>query len=224
MMQSGIYKKAELLLEKLTSDPKLSRYVDKKRPIPKVFQGSGEIKLVFLGQDPTVKDIASRDKIKTVLNLDKSENLRNYLNRICTRLGLNLDENAYATNYFKNFFIKPPTQIKDIDIFKEFSPGWLHILVDELNHFPGVPIITLGEPLHQLLVNYGVSPKVRDYWGYTPNWKQGETGELKMLKPEQNILNRLIFPFPHQPSLMKKIYKDRLERYIDFVKAECFSL
>lgn len=120
-MLSAIKRKAELLLEKFISDPKLSRYVDNKRPIPKVFQGSGDIKLIILGQDPTVKDIASRDKIETVLNLDKSGNLRNYLSKICNHLGVSLDENVYATNYLKNFFIKPPTQIKDIDIFKEFS-------------------------------------------------------------------------------------------------------
>ena len=47
--------------------------------IPKVFQGSGEIKLVILGQDPTVKNIKSRSMINTVLSLDRNGALRRYL-------------------------------------------------------------------------------------------------------------------------------------------------
>jgi len=34
------------------------------------------------------------------------------------RFGLDLDQNIYATNYFRNFFIKPPTQIEEINVFE----------------------------------------------------------------------------------------------------------
>jgi hypothetical protein len=38
------------------------------------------------------------------------------------------------------------------------------------------------------------------------------------IKPECNTLERMIFPFPHQPSLQKVFYRDRLSAYISFVK------
>ena len=69
-----------------------------------------------------MKNPDSRRRIRTVLNLNKSGALRNYLSRVCEGLGLNLDENLYATNYLKNFFVSPPTKIAEIDIFQVFGP------------------------------------------------------------------------------------------------------
>jgi hypothetical protein len=217
-MQLDFEQRATELLKDLTADPDLGHLVDGALGMPKAFQGSGKIHLVILGQDPTVKDPRSRATIKTVLNLDRRGSLRNYLVQVCHDLGLDLDQNVYATNYLKNFFVKPPTQIKEIDVFREFAPVWLPLLRTELATFPQVPVIALGQPLLSALVSKDASPLVRDYWGYTPRWKSGETGPFRRLEPDQNHLARVIFPFPHQPSIRKQFYKERLKDYTAFVK------
>jgi uracil-DNA glycosylase len=214
--QLDVEQRARELLKDLAADPHLGRFVDSALGIPEIYKGSGEIRLIILGQDPTVKNIHSRAAIRTVLNLDKGGSLRNYLSRVCNNLGLDLDRNVYATNYLKNFFIKPPTQIKEIDVFQEFASIWLPLLHDELSMFPQVAVITLGQPLLSALVNEGASPHVRDYWGYVPGWTSGEAGPLQCLEPGENRLERVVFPFPHQPSIRKRFYKERFEDYTAF--------
>ena len=215
-MDIRIQRSSEEIVKQLRGNPLLSRYVDFSLPIPGVFRGDGEIKLIFLGQDPTVKSEKARKDIQTVLNLDKNGQLLYYLQGICRGLGLALGKNIYATNLFKNFFIQPPTQIREMDIFKEFTPYWLSLLRDELAQFPKAPVITLGEPLLISIAKTAV--KVRDFWGYVPTWKSGETRTFHFLRPEDNLLDRMVFPFPHQPSLRKQFYRDRLERYVAFMK------
>lgn len=205
------------VLKSLAFNPHLASYIDSTLPIPKVHRGRGNIRLVILGQDPTVKRAESRANVKTVLNLDRKNVLRRYLEAVCVGLGLRLDVNVYATNYLKNFFIEPPAQIKEIDILDAFTPHWLPLLQYELSQFPEVPVITLGEPLLGAIVIGGASPKVRDYWGYTQDWKEGKTGPLKYSPPENNILGRVVFPFPHQPSIGKQFYSARLSQYVKYV-------
>jgi hypothetical protein len=218
MQLAAVEQEAEELLKKLTSVPSLRCFVDSRWPVPQVHRVSGEARLIILGQDSTVKNESSRATITMVLNLDKNGSLRDYLAQICRGLGLDLDQNVYATNYFKNFFIRPPTQIGEINVFEEFSHWWFPFLQEELALFPQVPLITLGEPLLSALVCEGVNPLVRHYWGYTPHWQSGERGELHYLKPSENHLGRAIFPFPHQPSLGKRFYRERLSDYVAFVK------
>ena len=71
------------------------------------------------------------------------------------------------------------------------------------------PIITLGEPVLRLLTNEG--EKVRDYWNFQ------ERG-YKYLSPDNNILRRYIFPFPHQPSMRKLLYNSNFKDYIKYMK------
>jgi len=125
---------------------------------------------------------------------------------------------VYATNLFKNFFIDPPTQIKEINIFLTFLPYWLPLLKDELAHYPKAPVISLGEPLLQTIVSGNVSAKVRDYWGYTKEWKAGKIGPFKHLLAEDNNLGRIIFPYPHQPSIRKQFYRENLTQYTKYMK------
>lgn len=202
----------------ISSHPNLGKYVDSHYQLPETHKGSGTIKLIILGQDPTVKDEESRIFIKKVLNLNKSGRLRGYLASICNGLGVDLDVNVYATNYLKNFFDRPPAQIREVDIFQLFEPYWLPVLLEEIEPFPDIPIISLGQPLLGAIVKLGASSFVRDYWGYTKSWQSGGRGTYRYLAPEFNKTGRIIFPFPHQPSLNKKFYRDRLAEYIYFVK------
>jgi uracil-DNA glycosylase len=217
-----VQRRSTEVLTGLRADPNLGCFVHPTLGVPDVFGGKGEVRLIVLGQDPTVKNPRSLRTIKTVLNLDKSGNLRAYLSRICEGLGLNLDQHVYATNYLKNFFVKPPTQIDEIDVFQVFGPIWLPLLKDELAMFPQAPVVTLGQPLLGALVRPEASPLVRDYWGYTPRWKSGERGEFRHLAPQDNLLRRIVFPFPHQPSIRKQFYRERLADYTAFVREEAF--
>ncbi len=218
MKNKHIKEQAEKILQHLCSYTELHSVVDDSYPIPEVFHGTGKIRLFILGQDPTVKNAQSRAHIKVVLNLDKPQSLKRYIEHICGYLDITLNEHIYATNYFKNFFTQPPTQIKKINIFEECRPYWLDLLKEELDHFPGVPVITLGEPLLTTVVRKPHSQKVRTYWGYVADWKTGGQGQFSSLEPEQTYLDRRIFPFPHQPSIHKQFYRERLAKYTAFVK------
>lgn len=218
MRRIDVEHQAKGMLRMIASDPELARFIDFPLEMPAVFCGSDEIRLVILGQDPTVKNPRSRARIKTVLNLDQQGSLRTYLSQVCEGLGLDLDRHIYATNYLKNFFVEPPTQIDEIDPLEIFGLLWLPLLQDELASFPGVPVIILGEPVLTALAYEGASPHVRDYWGYTPGWQSGETGPFGFLGPDENRLDRIVFPFPHQPSIRKRFYSERLEDYTAFVR------
>ena len=206
------------IFEDLKRSEKLAKYVDASLQIPQPFIGAGPIKLIVLGQDPTVKNEASRKSIKTVLNLDTNGSVRAYLSGVCSKLGIDLKQHLYATNLFKNFFVQPPTQIKEIDIFQTLLPIWLPLLKEELAQYPDVPVITLGEPVLQTILKPGMPERLREYWGYTVQWKTGQIQPLQYLKPEDNLLGRNIFPFPHQPSLRKQFYKEQMYEYITFMK------
>jgi hypothetical protein len=224
-MAFNMASEANKVLDVIRSDSKHSGFVDWRYGVPAVFQGEGgPIRLIILGQDPTVKDEESRKHIHQVLNLDKDGRLKAYLNCICSQLGLILEKHVYATNYFKNFFINRPTQIEGVDIFQAFRKYWFPLLKKELAQFPNVPVISLGEPLLKQLVKDERDSLVRDYWGYVPDWKQGITGEFKYIAPDKNHLNRQVFPFPHQPSISKKFYCDRFDAYTSYVKKQTSSL
>jgi len=209
---------ANAILEELRNATDLRGYVDFDLPIPMNFVGSGSIRLIVLGQDPTIKNPKSKANITTVLNLDKSGQLRRYLEKVCKGLGLDLNQNVFATNLYKNFFTTQPTKIKDINPFQAFLPYWQGLLLEEINAYPDVPIISLGQPLLGALVKDGASPLVREYWGYSPGWKTEVLGPLRYLRSEDNILGRRVFPFPHQPSLAKQFYSKYLSSYTAFLK------
>ena len=214
-----VIQRAEALLRQVVQDnPSLDCYVDASLPIPKVFAEDREIELIILGQDPTVKDPETRKTITTVLNLDKGGNLRRYLGDVCGKLGIDLDHNVYATNLLKNFFVAPPTQIEPVDVLKVFGDIWLPFLKEELSMFPGVAVLTLGEPLLSVLVVEGVSAQVRHYWGYRRDWQTNPPVDFGYIAPAENRLGRQMFPFPHQPSLRKRFYAQNLASYVQYVR------
>ena len=209
----------ETVLDALQNDPQLGPYIDMSLRIPEVFHGAGSIRLIILGQDPTVDNPASRQRITTVLNLDKSSSLTTYLRKMCGYLEIDLYSQVYATNLFKNFFTLKPTENKTVDIFKTALPYWLPVLQAELDQFPTAPVLILGEPLLKALCSGEASPRVKDYWGWTPRWKAGEALPFAYLEPGSNQLQRVLFPYPHLPSWQhKKFYFDRLEQYSVFAR------
>jgi len=188
-----------------------------------VYPPRGHARLIFLGQDPTIKDARRRASITMVLNLNRMGSLKCYLARICGELGLDLDQHVYATNYLKNFFVEPPAQIHEVDIFATFGPSWLPLLREELSRYSAVPVISLGEPLLRALVNEGAEAHVRHYWGYTPSWQSGVMGSFRCVAPTDSILGRTIFPFPHLPSSRKRFYTEWLTAYCGFVARAMIS-
>jgi uracil-DNA glycosylase len=200
----------------LSKQDHFSHFIDHQLSPPQPFIGDKEIRLIVLGQDPTVKNPKSRKKIKTTLNLDKNGKLKKYISQICDGLGIDLEKNVYATNVIKCFFIKPPTLIKEIDVLNESIGYWIDLLKEEVAQFPASTIISLGEPVLSILVKNG-SKKLRDYWEYSPKWKSGVQEKFSYIRKDNSILNRSIFPFPHQPSISKQLYNKRFNNYLKFV-------
>ncbi len=129
-------------------------------PVPP-FRGNGQIKLVVIGQDPTIRNTKRRERISCTLNLDKKGALKTYIENICKGLGITLD-NVYATNVFKYFYTVPPADTPHV-LAAHLQPN-LALLKEELSQYLDCPIITLGEPVLKLLTDK--KHKVRDYWKY----------------------------------------------------------
>lgn len=181
-------------------DPTLS-------PVPP-FRGSGDIKLIIIGQDPTIRNAQSRKTISCTLNLDKKGALRTYIETICTGLNITLD-NVYATNLFKYFYTVPPANTPQI-LVNHLQPN-LELLKEELSQYSNCTIITLGEPVLQLFTDK--TYKIRNYWKYKDT-------SFRNISASDNILDRQIYPFPHQPSLRKSLYKTFLPDYLAYIAQE----
>ena len=211
MSKINFEKEVEKIISQLT-DYKANPISKDLCYVPPFNEAGKDIKLIIVGQDPTIKNEKQRCKINATLNLDKSGAIRKYVEDICEGLKISL-ENVYATNIFKYFYTVPPAGTFEV-LEKHLTPN-LNLLKKELSAFQQGPIITLGEPVLKLLVNNNA--KVREYWGY--NKKTGTTdGNFKYVVANDNKLNRIIFPFCHQPSIRKDFYKHTLNQYVNFVK------
>lgn len=175
-----------------------------------------DVKLIILGQDPTIRNKETRKNINVTLNLDKPKGaLRRYLEFVCSELNIDLDSQVYATNLYKCFFHQPPAD--NPQILFNHREQWLTFLREELSVFKKeIPIITLGEPLIKQLIT-AKNKKVSYYWDYIGN----TSSELKFkhVIKSDNLLNRSIYPFPHQPSFSRnKFYKKYIQYYINSIK------
>ena len=216
MNRQELARRTEEITETLRSSD-LGKYIDRSglvAPIP--FRGEGEIKLIVLAQDPTVRKMRHRQELKVTLQLDKEHaegRLPKYLRDICGKLGLDLDQNLYATNIVKNFFTDRPDQI-DRSIIQRAFPYWAELLNQELGEFKDIPIITLGEPVINCFMPKPI--KIKYYWGF-----QGPrlyNGEMKHIVPTENTLQRHIFPFAHIHGLKYSLYNGNLTRYVSYMK------
>jgi len=178
------------------------------------------VKLVIIGQDPTIQDKKESTKkrqkeITITLDLNNENgNLRRYCKLICENLGINLDKEVYATNLCKCVFKEKPAYNGVLD---KHSKQWIPLLKNELSIFSEkVIFITLGEPLLSQLMHTN-SKKVNYYWDYIGKTKSG--GNFKCNEPFENYLKKRIYPIAHQPTWsLQKFYKTYLKEYLEFVK------
>ncbi len=183
-------------------------------PLPPFF-GTDEIKLIIIGQDPTIRNPIQRKKISVTLNLNIKGVLLNYVeHKICVGLGIFL-QNIYATNLFKYFYSQPPSTTREV-LSKQLLPN-LNLLLEELSQFQNAQIVTLGEPVLELLAIDPELKKVRFFWDYNQETKK-TNGIFKLCPAGKNKLGRDIYPFPHQPSMQKTFYHDTLTDYLSFMK------
>ncbi len=106
--------------------------IDMSLPIIPPFKGKNEVKLIILGQDPTIKNEFTRKNIQYTLNLNKNNALRTYINSICNSLGVTI-ENLYSTNLFKYFYKIPPSNTIDV-LINHLEPN-LDLLKKELDEY-----------------------------------------------------------------------------------------
>lgn len=175
------------------------------------FKGNDRIKLIVIGQDPTITEVKERGKIKTTLKLDAPGPLRRYIESICRGLEITI-ENVYATNLFKYFYKKKPASTPKVLVAHLESN--LALLKKELSEYSDCIIITLGQPVLQLLTDK--KHFVKDYWGY-------KNGEFHYLEPDENKLELKVYPFAHLPSInspRSSFYRDHLDMYIQYIKGQ----
>lgn len=213
-----VVKEASAIREKLLKTPAYRKDLDlniKTIPSPKI--GTDEIKLIIIGQDPTIRNPDARINIKTVLNLDKRGVLYHYINNIVEEIGYEIEKNVYATNLFKCFFKYTPAN--NVNILTKHLPYWLPLLKQEVSLFPNAKIITLGEPVMNQLIYKG-QKKVREYWAYIGRTK-ANIKAFKSIKVDCNFLNHKIFPFPHiHTGTGNEFYQKYMQDYIRFLKTE----
>jgi len=205
------------VIKKLASS-EISSYIDTSLTPPDPFRGRGEIKLIVLGQDPTVHNPKHRKKLKVTLLLNQPGRLRTYIEDICKGLDLGLDENIYATNLLKNFFTVPPDTLrkKNPQLFCNAADYWIPLLREEIKEFENVPILPLGEPVLNCLTKSEERILIRNFWGYEGPAQYGKN--FAYMKPTENILSRVVFPFPHLPGRSHKIYQQQFNNYLAFMK------
>jgi len=203
-------------------DPEIEPRVDKHHAPPGPFRGRGKIRLVILGQDPTVKKPEDRLGVKVTLCLDQQGRLTTYVKKVCHALDLELDQNIYATNLLKNFFDVPPDTLRKANplFFQKAASYWIPLLKEEIAEFENVPILPLGEPVLNCLTNSPGGVLIRDYWGYEAPGIYGK--KFGYIKPSENILSRVLFPFPHLPGLTHPLYYGQMEGYLAFMKKQSF--
>lgn len=222
----SIIEDAQAVQQRLIGDSRFDGLIDNRMTIPRPFIGVGPIRLVIIGQDPTVQRETSRASISTVLNLNRGGALRSFLETLCGALGIDLDTNVYATNFAKGFFTDPPTTIlkqTGRDVLVETVPAWLPLLRQELGGFPEAVVISLGQPVLKALIKPEHPQNMRHYWGYQPHWKTKGAKPCMLLDADHSTIARRFFPFVHQPTMRgarAEFYRWRWADYTAFIKAQ----
>ena len=209
-----MYNQIDNIMKTIRDDKEIGEFIDNYKRLPKPYKGNKKIKLIILGQDPTIE----KDRpIDMVLELDKNSKFKNYIIDICDKLGIGFDE-IYATNLIKNFFTKMPKTLekenKNKTIISKYVEYWLPVLEEEIKEYEDVPILTLGQPILKFLVNEDVKNELKFYWGYN---SENSNRDFKIIEKKDNKLNRIIIPFPHVTTKNNSFYKDEFDNYCEFI-------
>ena len=124
----------------------------------------------------------------------------------------------YDTNLLKNFFTVPPDTMrkKDPEFFQKAADYWIPLLKEEIEEFENVPVLPLGEPVLNCLTKSPDRVLIRNYWGYEGPAQYGQN--FGYIKPTENVLSRVVFPFPHLPGLRHRFYRQQMDGYLAFMK------
>jgi uracil-DNA glycosylase len=205
---------------RLKTDWTFGPYIDDTLPIPQPFGGrnSGPIKLIVIGQDPTVGSAKTRARITHALMLnDEKAKLTVFLSSACTSLGITLKDNVYATNLCKCFFTEPPRRVQSPKLVQETGPVWLDILRQELTLFQDAAVISLGEPVLDVLLKPTARNSMKWFWGHQPRWKHIPQRPFQRVEPDQSTLGRRFYPFIHINSDFG-FYAARRHDYQQFIR------
>jgi uracil-DNA glycosylase len=216
-----ILRRSAAVVSDLKASDVIGTYIDASLPVPRPFVGTGPIRLVVVGQDPTVEKLESRERVKTVLTLDQKDgNLYRFVERICTGLGLSLEQHLYATNVCKNFFTELPERVYEPDLIGISWLKWRALLAEELDRFPGATVVTLGKPILKVLVCQPLSQDLKHYWGHVEGWKTEGIGGFRYVDVEGSSLRRQFFPLPHITNTRTtELYRTHFDGYLTFIRA-----
>ena len=128
---------------------------------------------------------------------DEKAKLTVFLISVCTALDITLKENVYATNLCKCFFTEPPRKVQSPKLIQETGPAWLDILRRELALFPDAAVISLGEPVLDVLLEVTARNRMKWFWGHHPRWKHIPHRPFQRVEPDQSTLGRRFYPFIH---------------------------
>jgi len=178
-----------------------------------------DVKLVIIGQDPTIQDEKEISKIRQkeiTITLDlnnRSGNLRKYCTLISQSLGFDIDKDVYATNMCKCIFKQKPAFNGVLD---KHSKEWIPLLKKELSVFSDeVIFVTLGQPLIKQLI-YSNKTIVRHYWDYIGNTESNLN--FKSCESSENYLQKRIYPLAHQPTWNRnKFYNKYMNDFLKFI-------
>lgn len=219
-----IQQRAFAIREACLANATLAPYIETGLPptnlIPEPFLGSDDIRLVIIGQDPTVANRRSQLGITTALDLARPGPLRAYVAALCADFGLTLEQ-VYATNVCKMVFADTPTRLgkQGVDVLTIACDAgdWLGLLADEAAQFPGALVVSLGKPVLSLLVRDS-STRLRDYWGYHPRWKEEPLLRPSVIQRASSTIARMIAPYPHLNSANKAFYRTARPDYSEYVR------
>lgn len=216
-----LLERSNAIVSNLKTNDVIGRYIESSLATPSPFMGTGPIRLVILGQDPTIDKLESRKRITTVLSLDQKDSiLYRFVNRVCIGLGFSLEENIYATNVCKNFFTEPPVRVKEPDLIGISWPNWQGLLKEELIRFPTATILTLGNPVLRVLVCHPFSQELKHYWGYVEGWKAREVRDFRYVDVQESSIGRRFFPLPHFTNAnATELYREHFDGYLSFIRS-----
>jgi len=95
--------------------------------------------------------------------------------------------------------------------------SWIPLLREEIEEFNNVAVLMLGQPVLDCLTKSPDEVLIRYSWGFEGPGLYGKN--FGYVRAAENLLGRVVFPFPHLPGLSKKIYvRQRMDDYLAFMK------